>query len=433
MPHAVDAGPGVSITWSQLPFGAKVRQLRIEHGLSLRELAGDGMSVAYLSRLERGERRPTSRSAEYLAERLGISAQTLEDGALAVADTPGVLARAELALGSALSREGEDALLDELMDAVRTDPKASVELRWHAAWRIAKRCGDQGKYGEEQDWLTWLVELSAEIDDSRLRARAHVQLARCQLVLGQTDLALASAELAYRLAAGEGLAAHEVAETLMVLVSAETEAGHTAQAVRHVVELLAVVSSGSPVLRTRALWNGAMAHAHADDDEKARELMNEALELLDSRDDVILWLRLRIAALSLHLRLEPLDEALCESLLAQISSALALVGTKRHRQESQLLEARYAFKRGRYERAAELCTVLEAVPLMFGYRDAVQLVILRGQLLVRGGRTQEGVAALKELAEQARAQSNFKLAAEIWEALALALSAPDAGHAPGSA
>lgn len=407
--------------WRQPSFGAKVRRLRIERALSQREFAGSGMSTAYLSRLERGQRRPTRQAVEYIADRLGIPALDLaEDGPHTAAT--GNLAGALLALGSAPAVDDEATVVAELVDAIDQDTHAPRELRWLGVWRIAKFHGDQGRYHEELEWLTRLGELSDQLDDVRLHARAGLQLARCRLVLGHNEEALASAQLAYQRVREHGLGPYDAAEALMVLVSVESEAGRTASAVEHISDLLEAVSSASPLLRTRALWNCAMAHAHASNDAAAKSLMREALDLLDSRDDVILWLRLRIAALSLYLRLDPLDEPAGDALLAQIEPALALVGTERHRQETRLLEARYAFRRGEVRRARELCEVLDADSSMLGFRDGAQLAILRGQLLISDGRKQEGIAALQELAELARARSNFKLAADIWETVARALA-----------
>lgn len=416
------AGPesnGADAAWSQPSFGAAVRRLRTERGLSQHELAGAGMSTGYLSRLERGERPPTKHVVEYLAGRLGVPTSSLgEEGARSAR---GGLGGMLLALDSALSPDGEAALIDELADAVEGDRSVPVELRWQAVWRLSKHHGQQGRYAEELNWLNRLSPLSDEIDDDRLRARTHVQLARCQLVLGQTDLALASAELAYRLVLEHGLVPSDAAEALMVLVSVESECGHTAQAVQYVSVLIEAVAEASPVLRARALWNGAMAYAHAAADDDAKGLMAEALAILDSRDDVILWLRLRIAALSLYLRLDPLDVEMFESLLEEVKAALALVGSERHQQEARLLEARFAVKHGETDRARRLFEVLDTADLMLGFRDTVQLAMLRGQLLIADGRTADGAKVLRDLAEQARAQSNFRLAADIWEALARAL------------
>ncbi|MET7600234.1 XRE family transcriptional regulator, partial [Streptomyces sp. NPDC005481] len=58
------------------------------------------------------------------------------------------------------------------------------------------------------------------------------------------------------------------------------------------------------------------------------------------------------------------------------------------------------------------------------YRDRVRLDILRQQLLIRSGDVR-GVQGLRVLAEQAQADANIDLAAEIWRILAESLAAGD--------
>ena len=60
--------------------GERLRQRRIELGLSQRELACDGVSYAYISRLEADTRRPSVRALRKLAPKLGVSVHWLETG-----------------------------------------------------------------------------------------------------------------------------------------------------------------------------------------------------------------------------------------------------------------------------------------------------------------------------------------------------------------
>ena len=56
--------------------GRRIRDLRQQRGLSLRQIAGPGCSPGYLSRVERGQRIPSVTVMADLAEKLGV---TLED------------------------------------------------------------------------------------------------------------------------------------------------------------------------------------------------------------------------------------------------------------------------------------------------------------------------------------------------------------------
>src|SRR6476620_10920643 len=56
--------------------GRRIRDLREQLGLSLRQVAGPGCSPGYLSRVERGQRIPSVSVMVDLADKLGV---TLED------------------------------------------------------------------------------------------------------------------------------------------------------------------------------------------------------------------------------------------------------------------------------------------------------------------------------------------------------------------
>ena len=62
------------------PIGVRLRRLRFERGLSQRELAGPGVSYAYISRIEAGTRRPSVKALRTLARTLGVSPEYLETG-----------------------------------------------------------------------------------------------------------------------------------------------------------------------------------------------------------------------------------------------------------------------------------------------------------------------------------------------------------------
>src|SRR5688500_14775687 len=61
-------------------IGARLRRLRLERGLSQRDLAGPGVSYAYISRIEAGTRRPSVKALRMLARSLGVSPEYLETG-----------------------------------------------------------------------------------------------------------------------------------------------------------------------------------------------------------------------------------------------------------------------------------------------------------------------------------------------------------------
>lgn len=59
-------------------FGARLKALRLQRGLSQAALAGEEISTGYLSRLESGARQPTERVIAYLAKQLGVDRVAFE-------------------------------------------------------------------------------------------------------------------------------------------------------------------------------------------------------------------------------------------------------------------------------------------------------------------------------------------------------------------
>ena len=61
-------------------IGHRVRQRRLELGLSQRQLASEGVSYAYISRIEANTRHPSTKALRKLAPKLAVSVYWLETG-----------------------------------------------------------------------------------------------------------------------------------------------------------------------------------------------------------------------------------------------------------------------------------------------------------------------------------------------------------------
>ncbi len=60
--------------------GARLRRLRLEQGLSQRDLSSPGITYAYISRIEAGARTPSVKALRMLAKKLGVTPEFLETG-----------------------------------------------------------------------------------------------------------------------------------------------------------------------------------------------------------------------------------------------------------------------------------------------------------------------------------------------------------------
>jgi transcriptional regulator with XRE-family HTH domain len=61
-------------------YGDRLRRLRLERGLSMRDVASPGASPAYICRLEMGQRTASVHATRLIAAKLGVPWQHLETG-----------------------------------------------------------------------------------------------------------------------------------------------------------------------------------------------------------------------------------------------------------------------------------------------------------------------------------------------------------------
>ncbi|MCD9196188.1 helix-turn-helix domain-containing protein [Streptomyces albireticuli] len=404
----------------QPSFGRRLRQLRTERGLSQAALVGDGMSTGYLSRLESGARQPTERAVAFLAGRLGVRPA---DFAEPKADS---LAQA---LTVATSAETDDAIL-ELAGTLGRGREGDRALRWQALWLLARTKHKQGERAEELGHLEELVELGDELGLPELRTRARTKLAQCLRSMGDITRAGEAAATAYRIARDNASSVRDTAGALLALVSVEAEAGRLPDARAHADELCELTHELTGTLPIEAMWTASTVRFRQGDHTTARELLETALDRMSSHDDLLLWMRLRLAAASLYLQLTPPATEAARERLEEVEPVLGLIGTALRCQELGTLQAHLAFHEGRFEDARALHDTLQGTQLRLTFRDRIKLDVLYNRLLAHEGRVDEAAENLRALGDRTHPGSNIDLAAEIWRVLAEILSAdrqPSAG------
>ena len=172
-------------------LGRRLRSIRVARGLTQGEVVGDTMSVAYLSRLETGARKPTVKALSALAARLDVSIDSL------LAVEPGqdpdevrlALDYAELALES-----GEPAEAAQHLDAAlsRVGEVAGTGLRDRAKLLHARSLEASGR---EDDAI---IELETLLEDSTVsgvsRIKAGIALSRIHRETGDLGRAITCGE-----------------------------------------------------------------------------------------------------------------------------------------------------------------------------------------------------------------------------------------------
>jgi transcriptional regulator with XRE-family HTH domain len=169
------------------PIGIRLRRLRLERGLSQRELGGPGVSYAYISRIEAGTRRPSVKALRMLARTLGVSPEYLETGSeLRDVDERELrLADAELRLRIGGEPEAANdafaALLREANDAGDTTSAVRAEIGLGLVAAQANRLAEAAEH------LQSAVDAGVSPID---RPDAFSTLARSYSLVGSHDRAI---------------------------------------------------------------------------------------------------------------------------------------------------------------------------------------------------------------------------------------------------
>ena len=123
----------ISETSRRPTLGARVRQLRVNRGLTQTDLAGDRFSKEYVSQIERGKTRPTAETTAWIAARLGTDVAFLESGVSSdVRDrTTGLVSRAEAAVEA--GRYDDATTILEAVSAADLAASPELELRARTA------------------------------------------------------------------------------------------------------------------------------------------------------------------------------------------------------------------------------------------------------------------------------------------------------------
>lgn len=395
----------------QPAFGKRLRQLRLERGLSQTALGDGEVSAAYLSRLESGARPPTPRVATFLANRLGVPITAFAD--------PTAPSVATLLAELRSSVEPSPVTTVAIGKALRDDPSVDPAVRWQALWALVE--AGTGNHGPDSDLapVTELVELAPHLGVPELVCRSEALYARMLRMQGRYDDAREHA-LAAVAAAEDVSGASDKTLALLELIAVDGDDGRLIDASRHAEEVLRVVEGECCVLVAKALWANATVAFLRGDHKAAADHMASALSHVDARDDLTLWIRLHLAASSLYLHTNPPDVELARTQLDTLAPIARLLGEPQQLQELEAQLAHLAFADGDLAGAEQRADALLANPeSLLTHRDRVRLETLRGRVMILTDRRSAGVAHLRQLASGTKAAA---LSSEVYRVLADALA-----------
>jgi transcriptional regulator with XRE-family HTH domain len=166
-------------------IGQRVRRLRLARGLSQRDLAGPGVSDAYVSRIESGGRKPSHRALRHIAGKLGVDVELLEFGRMipVAKERALTLADAELELRINNDLDRAEGVLRRLLAEEAPD---GLEARIRSA--LASIAARRGRYAEAIEQLERVIASGAAIPEAQ--PDAFETLARSYLATGASQMAV---------------------------------------------------------------------------------------------------------------------------------------------------------------------------------------------------------------------------------------------------
>lgn len=390
--------------------GARLRGARERAGLSQRQLAFEGCSAAYLSRVEAGDRTPSLQLLRELARRLEVSEEYLAYGTESTASAPNRLFEAELALRMDERETAERLFAEALDEGDEQDRAAAQEGLGQLAFRR----------GEAQEAIP-LLEEAAELwgDQAIERHALNDTLGRCYAYVGdcEASIALFERSLAH---VEEQEDIVESARFRVLLSSALSDAGQLARAGEVLGPALAHSEElADPTARIRLYWAQCRLHLLNNRPDLAQRYGRRLIELLELTEDSY---RLgRGYGLMASVEVDRGEPASALDLVERASALLQSTGNDVEQAHLRLIEARALAQLGEVERAADLAMQV-AGELHERPSEAGQSFTMLAQTLVERGERRRAIEIL-ELAVELLEQAPNRFLVEAYSLLAEALEA----------
>jgi transcriptional regulator with XRE-family HTH domain len=360
-------------------IGQRLKRLRLERGLSQRELAAPGVSYAYISRIEAGTRQPSVKALRKLATKLGISADYLETGSDLDSADARELRLADLELALRLGEPADaDALREIVAEAGAAGDRSSV-LRARSA--LAAVAHDRGDYDEAVTLLE--TAITSEPFDPISLVDIYSQLARAYHGAGKTRAAVELFERCLAEVADGDDAALE-ARYATLLSYALSDVGEIARAEEVVQRALdRVKDSEDPYTRVRLYWSMArLAHAEGRS-SFALTNVRKAIALLQATEDTVHLARAHLLAASITLSRD--DAGAAERHLDQAEQFFGASAVAEDVIEIKIRRSKIATLQGRADDAVALARdALTLAPEGSAYDQGLGHSVLADALALRG-------------------------------------------------
>lgn len=284
-------------------LGQRLRQARLAKSMTQSQVAESIVSLAYVSRLEAGQRRPDSRILTRLADRLDTTVEFLVLGK--VHDTHGMvqlhLEHAELAIVSGNPREAGRAIADARRVGNMDEDQHRRATVLQA--RLAEIAGDL------ESAILQLEDLPAPDPYDLAWIRARVALCRCYREAGDLTRSILTGESTLDTVKATHFAASDESVQLLVTIAAayyeQGDERHAMRLCRRALEQAEAL--GTVASRAAAYWNASAMEVKRGSVQDALSLARKALSLLENMEDTRNLAKLRTLLGILLLRTDPPD------------------------------------------------------------------------------------------------------------------------------
>jgi len=273
--------------------GERLRRLRLERGLSQRELSSPGVSYAYISRIEAGARRPSVKALRMLARKLGVTPVYLETGSDLADSEARELRLADIELRLRLEREVDAGELEVILaDAIE---HADVPTATRAQIAIGMDAAARGEHAAATAALEAAV--GSELVSAATRPDVFLTLGYAYATAGRPGRAVELLERGLRELSEE--APDDLATKIRFstyLSYALTDLGELQRAKAVVSEVAAASEEITDAYtRVRLLWSLGRIALEQSRPQLALENFRRAVALLEATDDTLHLARAHIA------------------------------------------------------------------------------------------------------------------------------------------
>ena len=412
---SADAALLKEIDPSQL--GDRLRAARVAKGWTQTQLAGEHISVGYVSRIESGQRRPNAAVLDDMATRLGLPVDHLLRGVTAreYDEIKLTLDFAELSLESGQHVEAETQARQALDRAL---VGSQEELAFRARYLIARTLENVGSM---DDAIMELEPLVAAREGGILRIKCAIALSRCYRESGDLGKATEVGERVLMQLAGTPLdSSDEAVQMAVTLAAAYNERGDSGQAVRTCRKAITKAEGlSSPIARASAYWNASIFEAQQGFVSNAVPLAERALALLSEGEGGRNLARLRTQLGDMQLRLDPPNIAEAQVNLDKAAEELAWSSaTVVDIARNDFARARAFFLEGRTTEASDLCaSVLPTIELDAPFM-AADIRALEGQIALSRGDLEQAKQGYRHAVMLLTSAGADRGAAQLWFELA---------------